>query len=312
MNEALEVKAELTRAAGNPAVTSARFALDVQNVESAVPVVPSQPQSPSAQVQATVQRGPITLNDGTVIYEPGTSPKRDKALVMKRSSMSRTGNVSIGAPVSVTAWEGSRSENSRNDSSIYYDARIQSETCFLRLMLRPRRSGVVLKNLYVVAEYFVQPVSSSSGSGRVQARKAASRTIPLAQLTKQEQYIDVAPIRVGVSTLNYGSDYSSKSGDRYYGVIVTVYSDKGELLCQVANRPQLRDSASAQSPDFELSRAVEVAERARERYEAARDAYYANTGNPQLETAYRQAREERYAADRKVSEMRAARNNVGF
>ncbi len=42
------------------------------------------------------------------------------------------------------------------------------------------------------------------------------------------------------------------------------------------------------------------------------NAYYANTGNPQLETAYRQAREERYAADRKVSEMRAARNNVGF
>lgn len=312
MNEAYAVKDELGRAATNPAVTAARFAMDVQDVENAVNVVPPQPEPSPAQVQAPAQQWPITLNDGTVIYEPGTSPERDKALVMKRSAMSRTGNVSIGAPVSVTAWEGSRNKSSRDSQSSYHESRTQSETCFLRLMLRPRQSGVVLTNLYVVAEYFVQAVSSSSTSKHVDARRAASRTIPLAQLSRLEQYIDVAPIRVGVSTRSYGSSYSSKSGDRYYGSTVSVYSGNGELLCQVASRPHLRETASDKSPDFELSIAVEIAARARARYDAARRAYYSSMGNEALEAAYKQAREERYAADMKVSELRRARNAVGF
>jgi len=217
--------------------------------------------------------------------------------------------MSLAAKVSVSAWEGTRSKGNNTTSGSSFSKQ-RSDDRFLRLMLRAGQSGLRLSDLYVVAEYFGHEFSSSSPK-HVEPGRSAVRIIQLDHLSQSSQYIDLSPAKFATSHRGYHSSYSDysysrKSGSKYYGVIVSVFSADKELLFQGATKSQLCERASAECPNFDLMEAEEDERRLRAVYEPARDAHYRDSGNAQLRAAYEQARDTYYSARSRASSLRAA------
>jgi len=319
MDEAIAVKAEVERVKQSKAVVSARFVLDMEKATPPSTAVVRPGATPAESASDEGAKG-VVKKGGNTIYPSGAQPPRDKNLVLKRTTLNRTPHMSLGGSVNVSAWEASqRSGGKSSSSSLYssYHSKSTSDSRFLRLMLRTGRTGLVLTDLHVFVQYFSQNVSSSVGSRAAKPTQSATRTITLDRLDQTARYIDVAPASFGSRSSSYSSRYSSSSyrssssskyGTRYYGAIVTVFSTKGELLYQGANRPQLREYATSEAPDFQGAAATEAVNRAREAYSAASRGHYANPNDPNLDAIYQSARQAYYAAQAEASAVRAARD----
>ena len=317
MDEAIAVKAEVERVTKSKAVVAARFALDMEAAKRpATAVVQPGADAPPAEPAPDEGEQDVVEKAGNTIYPSGAQPPRDKDLVLKRTTLNRTPNMSLGASISVSAWEASQRSGSKSSSTgLYssYHSKSSSDSRFLRLMLRTGRTGLVMTDLHVFVQYFSQNVSSSVGSRASDPAQAATRTVTLDRLDQTSRYVDVAPASFGSRSSGYTSTYSgyhssSKYGTRYYGAIITVFSNEGELLFQGATRPQLKEYASSQVPDFQGAAADEAVNRARQAYSDASRAHYANPQDPHLDALYEAARQAYYAARAEASAARAARN----
>jgi hypothetical protein len=315
MDAAFAVKAEIERANDSRTIAAARFAVDAEESKRPAAPPPSRRAPATPAVKPTAASGSVKTDDGSVIYPPGTTPKRDNTLVLKRTTMHRTPHVEVGSRVSVSAWEGSRRKgrsSSSGSSFNTYRTKTRADDRFLRLMLRTGQAGLVLADLHVRVEYFGQNVSSSSQTRAAEPTLDAVRSVKLGRLSQVTRYVDLSPATFGTSSSRYRSSYSdysysSKSGRRYFGAIVTVFSPKGELLYQGATRPQLREHASGETPDFALAEAEKRVELLHKAYNAASLARSANPDDGQLDAAYQRARGAYYAARSELSTMRAAK-----
>jgi hypothetical protein len=327
MDEALAVQAEVERVKQSKAVVSARFVLDMEEAQrpDAAVVQPDADEGETDEGETDEEETDEEETDevkkaGNTIYPPGTQPPRDKNIVLKRTTLNRTPHMSLGASVTVSAWEASKRSGSSSSSTSYYSSsrsKSSSDSRFLRLMLRTGRTGLVMTDLHVFVQYFSQNVSSSAGSRASKPVAAATRTVTLDRLDQTSRYIDVAPASFDSRSSSYTSTYSSyrsstrsrsKSGTRYYGAIVTVFSNEGELLFQGASRPQLKEYASSEVPDFEGAAAAEAVKRAQAAYNSASQAYYGNPNDPNLTAIYQSARQAYLSARAKQSALRAAQD----
>ena len=313
IEEAFAVKAEIERAESSHTVVAARAALAPKKATAKASSSPpaKAASAPSASKGDERDTKPKKTEDGTVIYPPGANPPRDSSLVYKRSTLKRSPHMSLASKVNVSAWEGTRSKGNSSTSGSSFSKQ-RSDDRFLRLMIRTGQSGLELSDLYAVVEYFGYEFSSSS-QRHVDPRRTSARIIKLDHLSQTSRYVDLSPARFATSHEGFHSSYSDytysqKSGRKYYGVIVSVFSNQGELLFQGATKPQLCERASAKSPNIKLMQAEEDENRLRSVYEAARDARNRDSDNRQLRDAYEVARDAYYAARSRTSSLRASRD----
>ena len=251
IDEAFTVKAEIERAKASDDVASARFALDVQEIERPAPPVVADTEISAEPPPAAVEQKTITTADGSIIYPAGSQPPRENTLVLKRMTLGRTPNTSLSTPITVSAWEGSRrsGESSKIGSAFStYTSKTSSDDRFLRLLLRTGQSGVVMNNLRIVVHYYSQELTPVVGSRASDPKLATTRMVDLDQLDQNSLCIDVSPATFGTSSSSYGSYSSSRYGERYYGYIVSVFAKDGALLYQGASRSQLGEYATRVAP----------------------------------------------------------------
>jgi len=184
---------------------------------------PAQPKAAPAPPVAGAAPAP-TAPAGYTVYPAGERPPRVMGEAFTPLALKRTGNTSMSdRKVSVSALRCTKMSGTRGTT----------RTTTVRLRVRANRTGPALESQTVNIRFFTKP---STVRGRVVPTMVSSGDITLPTLTSEGIYIDCA----GVSTTR-----SSGWGTDFYGIVVSVYSDRDALSFQGMSTTGLKDQAAA-------------------------------------------------------------------
>lgn len=230
LTRALDMNAEIKRVESSPAVADAKFNLALQL--STTPT--REPETPGTKPGETPTQPlkPQRTTYGTV-YPRGLRPDSSSDVPLRRQTVYTTDNCPLSRSVSLTLLAA----NVRGSGSRY---RTDGREYYHRLEVRAGNTEETLSDVTVCIDYFSkQRKTGYSSTGKLAPRKEETHTFPLGSLTGETTTIDARCVPASSSTSYIGSS-SSWYGRDYYGVIISVFSDKGLLLYQVGSASGLK------------------------------------------------------------------------
>ena len=237
MTEATVVDTEIKRVEGSADVMAARFSV----ASTASAPSPNRPKKKPSPRHVTPPVTPKTLGaipepdaSGMIMYSPGRRPPSVRGETFKPTVLRATGQAGLGGSVSCKMYlckDGSSTRRNYYSSySRYYYGRSSSDTSeiVVRLALRFAKGGESMKGLTVVVQHFGRSVSSGDAGSVEQVNSLKFR---MDELGMSGQYVDCPPISFSRSETYYGR----KSGNKFNGVLVSVFDDSKDLIYQGAS-----------------------------------------------------------------------------
>ncbi len=275
-----------------PTVTAAQFYLEM---EAAPPDAPggdsgatgetatagNASEAGSAAAQAAPPPADNQVKGDGKIY-PGRNAPRVAGVVFRRQSLANTGHVGLSDATASATLELATDNNASRSSSGY--TTYGNEAHKLRAYLRPRQSGSTLKDLHALVQVYARPAGKNMGR-TITPRQHALMVLPVPELNSQGVTCAFTPVAIRKS-----SSRSYSRGSEYYGTLLSIFDSEGKMLYQGATKPNLNVFGSNAPGLFEKYQKSGRIEILRERYDAARQAYYGAMGNPDLREAYLAAR----------------------
>jgi len=300
---AFKAKAEIERVSAAPEVRAAEaYVASSANTQpkKSPSTAPPPPSAPAATPRKTVTdaTGRQTLDDGSIIHPLGRLPQNDSSMVFKRTTLSRTGQSPLAGGVSMTCWIGSKktSTTSSSSDSYYYSSRRKSKTDdrSIRLAIRSARPSRRTEVLRAYVQYFSR--STTKTLGHVAPSMFQQKVFDLPHLDSRSIYVDLAPVTISSTSYSsssyYGSSSTSRGGSQFYGCIITITTQKGEILSQEVTASQLKEHAPTAATLIAAAK-KDAAERAvreaRAEMEQLRKEYYADSSNEAKRDAYMEA-----------------------
>lgn len=318
MAEAGAYHAEIEHVEASPIVTRAEFEeaeLEAAEILLQTPTddtgtagpPPAEPvaAAPEAPPEAPKPQPKGFTSEGVVIHAKGKQPPRIQGL--SRVPFTDTPHAPMKKQVSVVASILRDSDiNSRSHHGYHVSTtrRSGSTACVVRLAIRSADTRTVLADMDVVVQYYARP--AGKGAGRVNPALYAIKHVHLPTSDASYTYVDFPPVSLSKSTYDFRSAWdvhSSSQGSEFYGIIVGIFDADNQLVFQGVSSRQLVDLAKPTKPtNVEQKRIARDA--ARRKYEAARSAFFADTGNRNLREAYRLAERAYHKAEEAYNRAR--------
>jgi hypothetical protein len=256
MDEALVVNAEIKRVKGSPELMTAEFELPDTGAkpmpgrkESPPQVDPPKPvgKAPDSKMLEPFQA------EGDVKTYVGKAPALPNE-TFKPLRLIQTPAMGVRRKLNVSALITSVSDESGSSNVDYYGSSKSSSgntSSRVRVGLRTVATGSVLSNLIVVVEYYSKDVKTTTGKIAVEKILFRRHTIP--RVDGLGVWIDYPEASIYKSSYKssstYGSSYKYKSGQEFYGIVISVYEADKTLIFQAVTAPALVDHAPAALPD---------------------------------------------------------------
>ncbi len=278
IEEALQYNAEIGRAEGLPAVTSARFELAAQEREKlAATLDPGGEeidlQDDGAEEGDEEDFDPGRLPSGVSIVEGGVPP-RDADLTFRTHRLSATSRMRLTRNLSVRGRMATESDMSSTRSSSYFhrsSSRTGSQQYHLQLGVRSASTTDSFRGTRLLVDYYGRP--ADGGGQRLVPRLLSSQFIDLPVLDAERWvYVTLAPVSVQSSYHRSSSSFmgtsTSRRGQEFHGVVVSVFDENDALIYQGSCSRDLDSAAPAEFPQEQMhNRAVQAA---RQRMDSAR------------------------------------------
>jgi len=304
IKDALKVNAELKQVKATPQVTAAEFEIAEYEAEKrkakrqaqkAVEPVPAPPKDEeTGDAQQDVQ--PENAETDYRIYTD-VSPPSLPDFKFKKLSLRSTDRMRVGHKVSVNLLLGTQSDVSKTrhiDSWWRTKTKGGAMTHFARIALRSTSTKQELTDAKLVVQYFGKELSDTSS--KVEPQDIAVAVVPLPPIRTKWVHVDCTP----VSTYAYSREHrswsyrsSSKAGQHFYGLVISVFDADDSLCYQGASTGTLQKLGLAKLPqNTEEERIRRDFRQKRDAYDVVRKAYHASMGDDSLRRAYETAREE--------------------
>jgi hypothetical protein len=255
MDEALVVNAEIKRVKGCPEVVAAESELTNNETDPASeeksPPISVTPPSPVGKNPAENPPEPFREEGDVKIYT-GKAPASSEG-TFKPMRLIPTSASGVRRRVNVSAWMTSDSNESGSSYSGYYGSSRSSSgstSSRVRVGLKPVAAGSALSNIIVVVEYYCKDVKTSSG--KIAPSKTLFRRNTVPRVDVQGVCIDYPEASLYKttykSTYYYGSGYKYKSGQEFYGIVISVYEGEKTLIFQAVSAGSLVDLAPKDLP----------------------------------------------------------------
>ena len=249
MDEAVAFSTELKRVQGSQEVTSADFVLAEEAANE--PLRPPDP-APGPTNRAAASPPPRESDNEPHVYV-GQPPPAPQGLTFQKVPLQRTPNMSLARMVLVDAMKATKLTNidTDRDSGTYssYEYSTGCSENSVRIGLKMAKATDTIENAVVVVQYFSQDIESRAG--KVEPAEAAVKLVKLSKLEGKTVYVDFPPVSLHRSASSYRSAYyssASKSGERFYGTIITVFDDKGAICFQATTSGSLVKLAVTTKP----------------------------------------------------------------
>lgn len=276
LEEALAVNAEIKAVKASETYTAADFVLsahEATNVKK--PEIPEKPEpgptakadkpvptvktSPPPDADSGRRKGeapPPPAGEEFKIYDK--KPPTLAGVTFKNLIVKPTANMGAKRRAVATAMLSSVSDEATDHSSASVRSSSKSKSGStahrVRLNIRTTASDAVLENATVVVEYYTK--ESTASAGKVVPHKALVKLITVPKIDSQGVFIDCPEISTYRYSYRYTSAFSdtyrSKSGQEFYGVIVSVFESDKSLAFQAVSKQPLDDLAAKEIPkEFE-------------------------------------------------------------
>ena len=255
MDEALVVNAEIKRVKGSPEVITAEFELPDNGAKPAPGGKESPPQVDPPRPVGKAPDGKILepfQEEGDVKTYVGKAPALPNE-TFKPLRLIQTPAMGVRRKLNVSALITSVSDESGSSSVDYYGSSKSSSgntSSRVRVGLRTVTTGSVLTNLIIVVEYYSKDVKTTTGKIAVEKILFRRHTIP--RVDGLGVWIDYPEASIYKSSYKssstYGSSYKYKSGQEFYGIVLSVYEADKTLIFQAVTAPALVDHAPAALP----------------------------------------------------------------
>jgi hypothetical protein len=293
IDDAILVNNEIKRVKALPKVTAAEFAvmaLDADKKDQDKPgkaaaakdqekpggPLPDGDARPAKGALApdVIVKGGVSAPEGVKIYQ-GQNPPPVQGITFKSLPLSGTERMRVSKKVAAAVMVGKKTDTKTTvstSSSYSHHQRTGSSLCYIRVTVKPSNVSYVLENTKLVVQSFAKDLSGRSGGAELK--------MDVVKLPKMEGgaqvCVECQPVVTSVSSIRsrgyYASDSMavSNSGQEFYGIIVSVFDDSGALIYQGASNDSLEKMGIAEVPKEKVGAPADV----RERFEAARDAYF--------------------------------------
>jgi len=250
MDAAMRVREEIVRVNESKIVTSAEFALAVNSVHD------QEKKEHDAESNDRIYSTPArdTSTSGVEVHPAGEPIPNLEGINYKQKSLSRTNHSPMNSSVSVIFMEAAHSKRegekhqsrySRSSSEFTYDYRT------IRLGLHTTGGKKLIRDLYVHIEYFCKPIKKG---GKSDPELYSSSTAYIRALEQERIHVDFPPVSFRKELKRHDNLYrgrrtKDRSGDKYYGSILSILARDGKILYQGVSAPRLKEFASETVPD---------------------------------------------------------------
>lgn len=254
--------------------------------------------------------------NGCMVYR-GKRPPRRKGISFKSFSCRPTPLARHSRSMAVSIQHSSASVVTSSDHSSYSSSRSSRKNDYILVSMRV--TGEELENLRLYVQYFAKSVGRSQG--KVVPREVKSIMVPVKKLGADYVYVEFPPVCTEAASTSYrhslSSSYSSsasKSGQTFYGVVISVFDYEGKPVYQSAGPATLDKVARQEAPNMKKLEGVMVAQRekvenTRRDYDNARTTYYKDSGNHENRRKYESSRDAYYSAKRSLESMEREQRN---
>ena len=161
----------------------------------------------------------------------------------------------------------------------------------LRLELKTHPSLREIRDVWVLVQYFG---TDAGARGIIKPRQIGAEPVRLAALSPKSVTIDFPAIEIEKHEYrSRDGGYSSKSGQDYHGLMVTVFGNDNAIIYQAVTHTTLQDHGESALAEVKLAQGRIDLRTARSAYERARDAYQSaadGDGREDLLRRYHEAR----------------------
>jgi hypothetical protein len=141
----------------------------------------------------------------------------------------------------------------------------------LRLELKTHPSLQEIRDVWVLVQYFG---TDAGARGIIKPRQIGAEPVRLAALSPKSVTIDFPAIEIEKHEYrSRDGGYSSKSGQDYHGLMVTVFGNDNAIIYQAVTHTTLQDHGESALAEVKLAQGRIDLRAARSAYERARDAY---------------------------------------
>ncbi len=308
IDEALQYNGEIKRVQALPEVTSARFELAATEGEEANLADRQDEAKAEAEKAAKAEddkiQDPIQSPDGVSIVE-GTTPPRDTDLAFRTLSLNLSSRTRLARNISVRARlaQEADSASARTTSSFYRaTSRSGQRQYHVQLDLRSASTTEFFSGARLLVDFYGR--DADRGARRLAPQLITSELVDLPDLnTERWVFVTFPPVSVQTDfsrTSTYSGTSTSRRGQEFHGVVVSVFDKNEELIYQSTCSRDLDSLAPAEFPKDHLhKRAVQMARQKMQQAQAAMDnARGAQTEPGARSEAYQQAWREYSEAQR--------------
>ena len=165
----------------------------------------------------------------------------------------------------------------------------------LRLALRTQTRDQMIQSPLVLVQYFAKDVAAR---GIVKPKQIDAHPVWLPAVSGKEMSIDFPSVGVEkYEYRSYSSNYTSKSGHEFLGLMVTVFGKDQDVVYQAVTHHSLMDLGESALAESKLAKGRSEVMVARSEFERARDAYNAGMGGDNRDELLRRYHEARMRYD---------------
>jgi hypothetical protein len=243
IDDALAVNAEIERVKSSPTVMEAEFAvaeyeagkgMDETEEETAEKEASDTSELPEVDLPRSLsslsKTGDAEVHRTKIAPDAGVKFKREELRPTELGRHKRRANV--------RAYLASR-KLARRSTGRYYRRRSSNTEHLVRLTLRTGKSTDVFDDVTVVVQYFSK--SAVKGSGKIIPRQLAVHCVSVGKLDNNVVHIDFPGVSVHRYRYRYSRRYVYSSGEKFYGIVVTVFQGENKLLYQGMAGSSLED-----------------------------------------------------------------------
>ena len=178
----------------------------------------------------TATRNPKELNG--YAYHEGRVGPAIPGVHLKRESLRPVGRSGLTAAISATLELGKDDVRGKTGSKRYSSSSSYTSgavNTHARVKLRPRRADAVVENARLCIQYFSRP--ASKGGGHIKPNEITRQAAPINYVDKMGLVVDCPAVGIRKTTYKYTrSTYDYRSGDTFYGAIVSVFGADGAII----------------------------------------------------------------------------------
>ena len=311
INDALQINAEIKKLKKSDRIILAKGVIAGSGDAPDANVADAGDARKEEKDPAVEEKLPVTEEiNGCMVYR-GKRPPRRKGISYKSFSCRPTSLARHSRAMAVSIQHSSSSVVTSSGHSSYSSSRSSRKNDYIQVSMRA--TGGDLENLRLYVQYFAKSVGRSQG--KVVPKEVRSVMVPVKKLGADYVYVEFPPVCTEAASTTYrhslSSSYSSsgsKSGQTFYGVVVSVFDYEGKPVYQSAGPATLDQIARKEAPNFkgkegELNMQREKVENCKRDYDNARNTYYKDTSNQENKRKYDSARDSYYSEKRRIESM---------